>query len=300
MQGLKIGHTTQEKYGTGVSVFILDKPATAAYILCGSSPATHEFGPLEASATVTHIDGLVLCGGSAFGLSATAGAMRWFQEQKRGWATPYGAVPILPAAAIFDLGVKSTVPPSPDDAYQACLTAVENNTASGRIGAGTGASVGKIVKSAATMSGGIGYAEVHLPHDIKVIAYAVVNSVGDVRDKEGKIIAGAKSADGAFADCQKYLLSGHSEEKNLEMNTTLVAIFTNAKFAKTELHRIAKMAVAGMGRAITPIFTQYDGDIIFCVSLGEKRAVELIVGTAAAEATQQAIINAVINSVVLQ
>jgi L-aminopeptidase/D-esterase-like protein len=298
MQGLRIGHTTLEKQGTGVTAFIFEQPAVGAYTLCGSSPAAHELSTLDLEVNVSHVNGLLFTGGSAFGLGAAAGAMRWFQENNIGWKMPHGVVPIIPTIAIYDLAIKQPVAPSADDAYRACADAIENNTASGRIGAGTGASVGKAVKTAARMSGGIGVANITVGK-ANVIVYAVVNSVGDVVNAAGNIIAGARDDNGEFADCQKTILANDFAPLTVPSNSTLVAVFTDAAFSKIQLKRISKMALAGMARAVTPIFTQFDGDIIFCLSLGQERAEEIVVGTAAAAAVQTAIVDAVKNSVVL-
>ena len=300
MQGLRIGHFTQTEHGTGASVFLFDKPALGAYYLCGSSPASHEIACLDLAANVTHLNGLGLFGGSAFGLNAVAGMMRWLNEQNRGWKVPHGVVPIVPAAAIYDLSVKAALPPTPDDAYSACGAATEDNRDSGRIGAGTGASVGKLVPGTKRMTGGLGRAEITLENGASVIVYAVVNAVGDIRDISGKIIAGGRDDNDEIVNGEAWLLEGNAERRlGQSANTTLIAIFTNAKFSKVELYRIAKMATAGMARAITPAFTRYEGDIIFAVSLGEIEALELVIGASATSLTQHAIMNAVQDSVVL-
>lgn len=299
MQFLKVGHFTQQQKGTGATVFLFEKPAVGAYILCGSSPASHELAALNLDANVSHIDGLAFLGGSAFGLSAVDGVMRWFKEQGRGHPTPHGAVPIVPAVGIYDLAVKQPIPPTSDEIYEACRSATENNISQGRIGAGTGASVGKFVPFASRMSGGLGCAELALPNGVSVLVYAVVNSLGDVRDKHENIIAGARLPNGEFADCEKYLLSGRENAPLDTLNTTLIAVFTNGFFSKIELARIAKVASSGMARAISPVFTRYDGDIVFCFSLGERLAREEVVSTMAAEAVRQAIINSVKDSIIL-
>lgn len=299
MHALKVGHFTNNEAATGATVFLFAEPVVGAYLLCGSSPATRELNVLDLDANVTHVNGLVLLGGSAFGLSAVDGAMSWLKEQGHGWVVPHGIVPIIPAAAIYDLGVTTNLAPSADGVYQACVNAYENNIESGRIGAATGASVGKLVKDADKMSGGLGYASLNT-QGIVVEVYAIVNPVGDVLSKEGKILAGACLPNGEFANCTEHLLSGQAEPKYTAGNTTLIAIFTNAHFTKPELKRISKMAVAGMGRAISPIFTRYDGDLIFSFSLGKERASEVVIGAIAAEAVQLAIINAVIDSKILK
>lgn len=298
MQSLKIGHYTQFDQGTGITTFLFDRPAEVAYCLCGSAPATRDLHALELEAYVSHIDGLVFTGGSAYGLGAVKGVMQWFQEQGRGYPTPHGPVPVVPAAAIYDLGVKSSTPPTAEAAYQACVAATSVHQR-GRLGAGTGATVGKLVGSASPMTGGVGYASLTLPDGLEVLAYAVVNCVGDVRDTNHNIIAGACHADGQFVDCDAFLLSGQRAVTDLTVNTTLVAVFTNAAFSKIELKRIAKVALAGMAQTISPVFTRYDGDLIFCVSLGEQVASEMTVGAMAREAVRQSILNAVTDSVIL-
>lgn len=293
MHGLKVGHYTNSKQGTGASVFLFDKPAIGAFHLAGSSPATFDLSVLDLAANVTHVDGLALLGGSASGLPAVAGAQQWLSEHDKGWLVPHGRVPLLPAAAIYDLGFQTSHVPTASNVYEACESAIQDNCESGSVGAGTGATVGKIVPHTKPMKGGVGFQEIVLSPEVSVLVYAVVNCVGDVCNTTGKIIAGARLANGDFVDSQQYLLSGQEEKRINNSNTTLIAVFTNAKFSKIELNRIAKMAVSGMSRAILPVFTRYDGDIAFCFSVGKSHANELTVGAAAAEAARQAIINAV-------
>ncbi len=294
MQGLRIGHFTNKAHGTGLSVFLFDKPAVGAYLICGSAPASHELAPLDSDMSVPVLHALMLSGGSAYGLFAAKGIMQYLTEKKIGVPVPHGVVPIVPAVCIYDLAYKEPEPPRAEDAYAACTLASQDNTASGCIGAGTGATVGKIIPNATPMTSGIGRAELSLPNGVKVIAYVVVNAVGDVRDEQNNIIAGAKLANGQYANCVQFLLSGQGEKLLFShSNTTLAAIFTNAKFTKSELKRICRMAVAGLGRAIAPIFTCYDGDTIFSISIGEEKAAVMTVGTMAAEAIRLAVIDAV-------
>lgn len=301
MDGLKIGHFTDDENGTGVSVFLFEQPAVGSYTLCGSGPASLELAPLDTATSVPYLHGLVLTGGSAFGLYSAKGVMRFLAERGIGLPLPHGVVPIVPAAGIYDLAYKKSIPPSDENAYQACLSATVNNTQSGRIGAGTGATVGKVIPKSQRMSGGLGYAELTLANGVKVIAYVVVNAVGDVRDERGQIIAGARLANGEFGDCRQYLLSGQGQDKLIRhtSNTTLAAVFTNAKFSKAELKRISKMGIAGIAQAISPIFTCYDGDILFSISVGELSASVMTVGTMAAEVVRLAILDAVKDSVII-
>lgn len=300
MHGFKIGHTTHTDKGTGLSVFLFEQGAVGGYWISGSAPATHELVVLDPDSSVPKLYGLVLTGGSAYGLYAASGVMRYLTEKKLGHPTLQGPVPIVPAAAIYDFGYKEPLPPTAEDAYQACLVAQEDNSESGRIGAGAGATVGKLIPHAKHMTGGLGRAEIKLPNGIEVIAYAVVNCVGDVRNAANDIVAGAVNSHGQFANCEHYLLSGQAEKDLFTYtNTTLVTVCTNVTFSKSELKRIAKMATAGMARAITPIFTRFDGDILFCVSVGDYIASELTIGTLAAAAVRLAILDAVKDSEIL-
>lgn len=296
MKGLKVGHYTHKEHRTGVSVFLFDQPASGAYVLCGAAPASHELATLEPEASVSVLHGLVLSGGSAFGLFAAEGVIRFLKEAGIGLALPHGGViPIVPAASVYDLAYGMSMPPSADDAYKACELAHEDNIESGAIGAGTGATVGKIIPNTHHMTSGIGRAEITLSSGLTVVAYAVVNAVGDIRDAGGQIIAGATDDAGHFVDCAKFLVSGQGEALliNQRANTTLVSVFTNAAFSKAELKRVAKMGVAGMARAISPVFTDYDGDMVFAISIGDVQASVLSVGSLAAEVIQRAIMDAV-------
>jgi len=293
MHGLKVGHFSNEGSGTGISVFLFESSAVGGYWIAGSAPATHELYTLEAGSSAPHCHGLALSGGSAYGLPAVAGVMRYLSERQIGHPVPTGVVPIVPAAALYDLAYKSPHFPSPDEAYQACLAATEDNDARGRIGAGTGATVGKIVPGARCMRGGLGRYALNLAEGLEVIAYAAVNCVGDVW-QDGEIMAGACDQGGQYIDCEKYLISGQGEiELFTHGNTTLTTIFTNAALDKSGCLRVAKMAAAGLARAIKPASTRYDGDIVFCFSLGDHAASELTVGTLAAHALRLAIVDAV-------
>lgn len=297
MQGLKVGHFTKTESGTGATVFLFDGPARGGYLICGAGPASHELAPLSPDTSVQSLHALFFSGGSAFGLYAAKGVMQYLVERDIGLTLPHGVVPIVPAAAIYDLAYKAPQVPTDEEAYQACVTASADDVSSGRIGAGTGATVGKIVPEAMRATAGIGRAVLTLADGLEVVAYAVVNAIGDVGDDKNNIVAGARFNDGQFANCEKYLLKGSVSPQMFRHqshhNTTLVAVFTNAHFNKSELTRLAKMAIAGMARAIKPIFTCFDGDILFCVSLGDIEAPLLRVGTLAAEAVRLSILDAV-------
>jgi L-aminopeptidase/D-esterase-like protein len=294
MHGLKVGHYTQSLQGTGVSVFLFTHPAVAAYCLCGASPATFDLNVLDLEAHVTHIDALVFLGGSALGLPAVKGVQDWLLQHNRGWPVDGCRIPIVPAVALYDLAIQSTQVPQALHAKAACENATSNNHDRGQIGAGTGASIGKLLATANRARGGLGFAHLRLTDNIEVSVYVAVNCVGDVLNRDGSILAGATLDNGDFLNTAQALQSLGSSEENTVLNTTLVAIITTARFSKTELHRIAKMASAGMARAISPIFTRFDGDIIFAVSVGTATASETQIGAIAADLTHQAIINSVL------
>ena len=290
---LKIGHTTHADKGTGLTVFLLDTPATCGYWICGSAPATRDVTLLDPSFTVNKTDALLFTGGSAFGVDAAQGVMRWLQEQGRGFATAHGPEPIVPTASIYDFSVKGMAAPTNEDAYQACLNASAHLQA-GLIGAGTGTSVGKLSDKASPMTGGFGYAQIECSFGLQVLACVVVNAIGDIVDQAGNIVAGAVQKNGQFFNLAQQIQRNEIIHSPLEQqNTTLVAVFTNAHFDKAQLTRVAKMASAGMARAINPVFTSYDGAVVFALSLGEQTFDEITVGTVAATAVQQAILRAV-------
>jgi L-aminopeptidase/D-esterase-like protein len=299
MKSLSIGHITHAKNRTGVTVFLLDQPATASYVIPGSAPASRELAILDMGSNNQRIDALVFSGGSAFGLVAADGVMQWLRERGRGIKIrSKQIVPIVPAVAIYDLNVGSPVAPTAEDGYKACESAKVNNLLSGRIGAGTGASVGKLIPNSLSMTGGFGISRIKLKNGLEVVACAVVNAIGNVYNQK-RIIAGAKS-NGVFIDYQQHILRGKKIITPARVqNTTLIAVFTNAQFSKEELNRVAKMAIAGMAKTISPIFTWYDGDVLFCISIGRIKAHEMIVGSLAVQAVSQAIINAVQDSVVI-
>ncbi|RUR02955.1 P1 family peptidase [Legionella septentrionalis] len=296
MQGLKINHVTDMDNGTGASIFLFEQGAIGSYLIVGSACATHEVAVLEPEHSVPCVHGLMLAGGSTFGLFAVQGMVRYLHEKEIGFHAPNAIVPLVPAAALYDLSYKHPVPPSANEVYQACFKASEHNEDRGILGAGTGATVGKLIASASPMKSGMGRAAIKLDSGLEVIAYAAVNAVGDVHDK-GNIVAGARFADGSWADTEKRLLAGESEQNLFaNANTTLIAVFTNAKGDKASLKRMAKMTAAGFSQAISPIFSPYDGDIIFCFSLGNLEVSELMLGTIAAEQVRLAILDAVKNS----
>ena len=292
---LKVGHLSLKESGTGLSVFLFDQAMPCGALICGAAPGTREvthFTQPGFSVDVAH--GLMLTGGSAYGLDAAAGVMQWLKEQNLGFALANTVVPIVPTACVFDLDYLTAIAPSAKDAYLACQNAYVDNKEQGRIGAGTGTTVGKFVAHCSSMFGGLGVAELKGPGELCVRAYAVVNAVGDVVD-QGNIIAGARNKNNQFANSLSLIGQGQLPKHLLKtsiMNTTLVAVFTNATFQKEALIRLAKMGAGGIAQATSPSFTAFDGDMVFCFASGEINADELVTGSLIQEAVRRAIINA--------
>lgn len=296
LSGLKIGHQTLTELGTGVTVFLLDDLSPCSYWLCGSAPASRELALLEPSTMIAGINALVFAGGSAFGLAAAEGVMTWCREQGRGFPTAHGVVPIVPAGCIYDLDIKSPIAPTAQDGYAACEAAVASNIAQGLVGVGHGATVGKYFADAIPARGGFGYQQITTPDGLSVVAAVVVNSIGEIRDADNQIIAGARDATGQIQSIAAAIARGDvgfSDLHPVMKNTVLVAVFTNAELDKAALQRLAKSASSGVAKAIFPSFTAYDGDIIFCTSVGKIQAEPVLLGGLAEQAVRQAIYNAV-------
>jgi L-aminopeptidase/D-esterase-like protein len=297
---LVVGHYTSEENKTGLTVFIPKKRAACGYYLCGSAPALREVSVLDVSMS-NKIDALVFSGGSCFGLGSANGVMKWLAEKKRGIRIGKQIIPIVPTACIFDRGIyEFGIYPKEEHAYLACKNANAAFPPTGRVGAGTGATVGKLINNTSCYEGGFGYSIAEGLNGLWVITYAVVNSVGNIIDNSSNnILAGATSIQGKFIEHKEMLDNIKSPYNASGANTTLVAVFTNALLSDKELKSVAKMASSGMAQAIAPCFTPYDGDIVFTVSLGKLKADIMTVGMLAAESTRKAIINAVEGSKVL-
>ncbi|OGT30376.1 MAG: hypothetical protein A3E87_01440 [Gammaproteobacteria bacterium RIFCSPHIGHO2_12_FULL_35_23] len=291
---LKIGHFTNKSAQTGLSVLLFEQAVKCGAWVCGSAPGTYSVLPFcQAGFSVNSIHGLMLTGGSAFGLTAVQGVMQWLHEKGRGLEVGVSVIPIVPAACIFDLNCGEVAWPSASEAYLACEQA-SDKIQTGQIGVGTGATVGKLVAGCQAMPGGFGAAQI-TQDDIVVQAFVAVNAAGDVMDEKGIIKAGAQTQ-GKPANSLQHIIQGNKKVSQFQagiMNTTLIAVVTNAKFQKDELIRISKMASSGLARAIVPAFTSVDGDLVFSVSNGSLAADECVVGSMAAEASRLAILNAV-------
>jgi L-aminopeptidase/D-esterase-like protein len=296
VRGLTVGHATDREAGTGCTV-VLGPPEgmAAAAAVRGRATGTRELDALSPRHLVPGIHAILLTGGSAFGLGAADGVMRWLAERGRGFDVQVGVVPIVPAAVVFDLALgRADAWPGPEDGYAACdaaATAVEE----GSVGAGTGATVGKVLGIEGAMKGGVGtWAERR--GDLVVGALAVVNAFGDVRDAAGSIVAGARR-DGSFVDARALLADGVPAGGSFARpgaNTTLVVTATNAALERTQLAGVADMAADALARRITPVGTQFDGDVVFAVSTGQLEGaapltVEVLAQDAAAAAIERAV-----------
>jgi L-aminopeptidase/D-esterase-like protein len=291
--GVKIGHAQDDAALTGSTVFLCEQGMVAACEVRGGALGERELETLRPTHLVERIHALVLAGGSAFGLDAAAGVMRWCEERNVGFDTGVARVPIVPAAILFDLRIGDPQR-RPDAAmgYAAAQAAVESPVAEGNVGAGAGATVGKLFGVTQAMKAGIGCWTEVLPGGVRVAALAVVNAFGDVRDPEtGRIVAGARTAKDSreFADTAAAMRAGAARAGFADPSTVLVAAATTAALTRVEAQRLAAMAAAGMARVLSPAHTSFDGDVVFALSCGSHRADLNALGAAAAEAVARAI-----------
>ena len=291
--GFRIGHWSDLRALTGCTVILCPAHTVGGCDVRGSSPGSRELALLASDKTMQEVHAVLLTGGSAFGLGAADGVMSYLEEKGVGYKTPWGRVPIVPAAVIFDLNVgDGSVRPTAEAGYRACQYASGDGGGQGSLGAGTGATVGKWAGFETRMKGGLGIASLE-ERGLLVCAVAVVNAVGDVVDSSGKTIAGARTRDGRWlADDNPLRLPDRSRMAQLS-NTTLVAIMTNAKLSKVEVNRLAQRGHDGMARAIRPAHTSYDGDVTFGLAMGAVEAGFDIVAELGAEVTAEAIRNGV-------
>lgn len=288
--GIEVGHAQNKKALTGCTVILCRKGAVAGVDVRGGAPGTRETDLLNPGNMVQKIHAILLAGGSAFGLDAASGVMRYLEENQVGFQTREAHVPIVPSAILYDLGLGDPkVRPDAKMGYQACLKASCHETAEGVIGAGTGASVGKFLGNKHAMKSGLGGASIQLGRGIVVGAIAAVNALGDVHDPiTGEFVAGIRTK-------KKTLewMRTASRMPILRRNTVIGVVAVNANFSKADMTRIAQMAHDGMARAVRPAHTQFDGDTIFALATGGKRADLSTVGAFAAEAFATAVVRAV-------
>ena len=291
--GFKIGHYDDDF--TGVSVVLAPDGAVGGVDCRGGAPGTRETDLLHNEKMMQKINAVVLSGGSAYGLASTVGVMEYLKEQGKGYRTMGKIIPIVCGAVLYDLNQKEYHYPTAEYGLKACKNAAKNLDF-GNIGAGKGATVGKIRGLKNACKSGIGAATVKVL-GTTVTAIVAVNAMGDVVDETGKIIAGAKGRNGEFIDTEKCLANGDAVKLLLGTNTTIGCIITDAKLSKVEANSVASISHNGLARAIRPVHTMYDGDTMFCMASGKRPVVNLaIIQSAAVEATRQAIVNAVSES----
>ena len=295
---LQIGQAENAAAGTGCTVFLLGKDgATAGLDVRGGGPASRESELLKPTAAAQVIHAILLGGGSAFGLDAAGGAMRYLEEKDIGFDTGITKVPLVCASSIFDLGLgDKNVRPDFNMGYQACVNAEAGNYQNGSYGAGCGATVGKFLGPEFALKSGIGSFAVQLG-TLKVGAIVCVNALGDIY-QNGKIVAGLLSEDkkGFRATRDAMLKSIQRVDNPFVGNTTIGVVVTNGKFSKSEMNKIAQMAHNGLVRCISPVNTAADGDSIYAMSVGDVNADVNVTGAIAAEVVEQAIINAVMSA----
>jgi len=295
IEGLRIGNAQNKEAGTGVTVLLFDREARIGVDISGGGPASRET-PLASPLTADNpVNAIVLSGGSAFGLAAGDGVMRYLEERGIGYETGYAKVPLVCQSCIYDLGyLRADIRPDAAMGYAACVDAERNQPSFGSTGGGIGATVGKLYGMERAMKSGIGIYAMSVG-ELQMAAVVVVNALGDIYDPEnGQKLAGLRTEDGkGFADsCQE--LYKISQRKDLfNNNTTIGTVVTNGKFSKAEMNKIASMARNAYARCICPVGTMADGDTIYGVSMGTVDADINMAGTLAAEVMAQAIKKAV-------
>ena len=294
---LLVGHYTDLVGATGCTVVLTPQGARASADVRGPAPGTRETDLLQPGKLVQEVHAILLSGGSAFGLAAADGVMRWLAERGFGFDTGVAKVPIVPAAILFDLAIGDPeARPGPDAGYAACEAATNEPVAQGNVGAGTGATVGKLLGPRYCMKAGLGSAAVKIGNGVTVAALVAVNALGDVVDPNtGQIIAGTrKPLVGGFLNTAQAMRGKLGQTIfGMMTNTTLVVVATDAHFDKAQLSMIASMAHNGLARAIRPSHTMVDGDTVFALSTGDRKADLSAVGAAAADVVAEAIVRAV-------
>jgi L-aminopeptidase/D-esterase-like protein len=306
VSGIQVGHAQDDQALTGCTVVLCEAGAVGGVDQRGGAPGTRETDALHPMHLVQEVHAVVLAGGSAFGLDAASGAVRYLEERGVGFDVGVARVPIVPAAILFDLAIgRADIRPGAAMGYQACLNASTQPAAEGNVGAGCGATVGKILGMAQAMKSGIGSASIDLG-GIAIGALAAVNAFGDVIDPEtGQIIAGARrilespresGSAGIFADTMKVLQNLSRTQQvgfSQGQNTVIGIVATNAALNKEQANKVAQMAQDGLARTIRPAHTMVDGDTVFALSTGRQKADINVVGAYAAEVFARAILRAV-------
>ena len=303
IKNILIGHSSRIERPTGCTVIICNTTCVGGVDVRGSAPGTRETDLLDPINLVEHVNAIVLSGGSAFGLDAASGVVRCLAEKNIGFPTGARPVPIVPAAVLYDLqvGNDSSIFPDANLGYSACISANNSNTLEGNVGAGTGASIGKLFGIQRAMKAGLGSTSLTvynalLNTTVTVGAIVAVNAVGDVY-KNGRLLAGARTADGTQLINTVEMLIGNGQNSFNDLfpisSTTLACVVTDAKLTKVQAKKVSQMAHDGFARAINPIHTMADGDIIFTLATGASSISDVnLVGLMAARVVEEAIVRA--------
>lgn len=293
--GVRIGNAQNEEAKTGVTVVIFEEGAKVGVDVSGGGPASRET-PLASPITADNpVNAICLSGGSAFGLAASDGVMRYLEERKMGYDTGFAYVPLVLQSCIFDLGLgSSTIRPDSAMGYEACVNAEKNIVKHGNIGAGCGATVGKILGMEQSTKTGLGVAAVSVG-GLQMAAVVALNALGDIFDPTtGSKIAGLKNPEGdGFLDTCEQLYQISAPTDLFQGNTTIGIVITNGDFSKAEMNKIAAMTRNAYGRCINPVGTMADGDTIYAACTGKVKADVNMAGTLAAKVMEMAIIDAV-------
>ena len=291
--GVLVGHWTNQDAWTGCSVCLLPVGSVAACEVRGGAPGTLGTDLLHPKTVGPGANAILLTGGSAFGLAAATGVSRWLEERGIGFETPAARVPLVGGAVVYDLGLgEAAVRPGADEGYAACDSAAPDFER-GSVGAGTGCTVGKLLGPKNWTKGGFGAASMPLGGGGVVAAVAVVNAAGDVVAEDGSVLAGQRHADG-YRSSAEALRSGVTIRRAWGEATTLVSVFTDVVLTKTEAWICARAANAGVARAVSPVWTPFDGDTVFCASTCAVHGDPLTVSVAAAEVVAEAVRNGVL------
>jgi L-aminopeptidase/D-esterase-like protein len=298
VDGITVGHSTLTTRPTGCTVVLAEAGAVGAVAVRGGAPGTRETDLLAPENFVEHVNGIVLAGGSAFGLDAAGGVMRYLEEKGAGFATSAGPVPIVPAAILFDLGVGDPqIRPDAPCGYAAARAARAGPVDEGSVGAGAGATVGKLLGRDRAMKGGVGTAALRAPSGLVVGAIVAVNALGSIVDpRTGRALAGVRTPDGrSLEDPFALVRRGVDATAPWREHTTIGVVATNARLTKAQASMVAGMAHDGIARTIVPAHTPGDGDAIFALATGtlEREAQVGTIGALAAEAVADAVLRAV-------
>jgi L-aminopeptidase/D-esterase-like protein len=301
--GLKVGHFTFKERPTGCTVVLAEKGAVAGVDVRGGAPGTRETDLLRSEMSVQQVHAISLSGGSAYGLATADGVMRYLEEHEIGFPVGAGVVPIVPAAILYDLGLgDSKIRPGADAGYEAAAAATSKPVAQGNVGAGAGATVGKLLGGGRAMKGGLGSASIRLPNGLVVAALAAVNAIGDVVDPDtGKILAGARTADGSsFADAMQHIREGAvMKEASPAENTTIGVVAANVDWTQSQATKVAQMAHDGLAMAIRPAHMPFDGDTVFALGTGGVAVDSKLlgyIGALAADVMAQAVVSAILHA----